>query len=368
MTKKFYFSIVVFIAWCLFATLFYKTLCVMLLCWLWRNDIAARMPEHVKRWGMKAVWGCLVAVLWIGMPRYRVHSGDRVRLVYLDDNGKAKLPPLGHWIINTILPEEEIVHTGIFCMRLGKPISRYLGIGQGLVRQANDDIASGKIHNFYTPYDNLGLDNPMSGVYVQAFNEKFHTSTRAAYIITPKDTEEQKTYPLVVFCHGYMGNWQLYNGVWKDLDDAIVLSIGTRGLDGIFGANDIGEIFSFYIPALERMGYRIDEQQIHLIGLSNGGSAVISAMHSAYAKRFKSITTVSCNLEGLRKVPCQVNFIGGNKDDSSKRMRSQCKQLQQLGVDAAIFYDLDENHFILVNRRNDIIWFLKRRMELRPHY
>lgn len=90
MAKRFYFSIVVFIAWCLFATLFYKTLCVMLLCWVWRKDIDARMPEHMRRWGMKAVWGCQVAVLWIGMPRYRVHSGDRVRLVYLDDNGKAK--------------------------------------------------------------------------------------------------------------------------------------------------------------------------------------------------------------------------------------------------------------------------------------
>lgn len=64
-------------------------------------------------------------------------------------------------------------------------------------------------------------------------------------------------------------------------------------------------------------------------------------------------------------MPCQVNFIGGGKDNSSKRMRNQCKQLQKMGMDAAIFYDLHENHFILVNRRADIIWFLKRRMELK---
>lgn len=132
----------------MFATLFYKTLCVMLLCWLWRKEIAAWMPERMRSWGMRAVWGCLAVALWVSMPRY------------------------------------------------------------------------------------------------------------------------------------------------------------------------------------------------HLIGLSNGGSAITSAIHSAYAKRFKSITTVSCNLEGLRKVPCQVNFIGGNKDNSSKRMRVQCKQLQNMGVDASIFYDL----------------------------
>ena len=29
-----------------------------------------------------------------------------------------------------------------------------------------------------------------------------------------------------VFCHGYLGNWQLYQGIWKDLNNCIVLSIG----------------------------------------------------------------------------------------------------------------------------------------------
>ena len=364
LVRRFSFSMIVFVGLCLFSTLFYKTVCAILLCWLWRKDIATWMPERMRGWGMKLVWGCLMVVLWIGMPRYRVNSGDRVRLVYFDKSGNAMLPPLGQYIVNTLFPEEEIVHIGINSLRVCKPVLHYLGIGQGLIRQANDDIASGKIQNFYAPYDSLGMENPMSGVYAQVFNEKFHASNRAAYIINPQKMEEDATYPLVVFCHGYLGNWQLYNGVWKGLDNAIVLSIGTRGLDGIFNAKDIGEIFSFYIPALERMGYHVDKGKVHLIGLSNGGSAVISVMHSAYAKRFKSITTVSCNLEGLRKVPCQVNFIGGGKDNSSKRMTRQCKQLQEMGVDAAIFYDMDENHFILVNRRDDIILFLKRRLGL----
>lgn len=367
MKKRICFSIIVFIAWYMFATLFYKTLCVMLLCWIWRKSIAERIPEGMKQWGMKVVWGCLIATLWIAMPRYKVNSSDRVRLVYLDKNGEAERPPLGQYIINTLLPEEEIEHFGISNMKLAYPFLHYLGIGKGLMRQASEDIANGKIKNFYTPYDRLGMDNPMSGVYVQAFNAVFHTDNHAVYIINPEDMEEQNTYPLVAFCHGYLGNWKLYNGIWNGLDNAIVLSIGTRGLDGIFSPNDIAEIFSFYIPVLERMGYHIDQQQVHLIGLSNGGSAIISAMHSAYAKNFKSITTVSCNLEGLRKVPCQVNFIGGGKDNSAKRMRSQCKQLQEMGVDADIFYDIDENHFILVNRREDIIDFLKRRMRLNVH-
>lgn len=35
-----------------------------------------------------------------------------------------------------------------------------MGVGGTLIAQANQDIANGKIHNFFTPYDNLGMDNP----------------------------------------------------------------------------------------------------------------------------------------------------------------------------------------------------------------
>ena len=197
-------------------------------------------------------------------------------------------------------------------------------------------------------------------------------NVRAVYICEPKGDENVEwskdngfKYPLVVFCHGYLGNWQLFQGIWKDLDNCIVLSIGTRNLSGIFTPSNLKEIFDFYIPALERMGYNIDREQLHLMGLSNGGSAIVSAMHSSYAKKFRSITTVSCNLEGLKRVPCQVNFIGGGKDKSSCRMPEQCRQLKAMGVDAGIFFKDDENHFIMVNKREEIIEFLKDRMQLK---
>ena len=113
------------------------------------------------------------------------------------------------------------------------------------------------------------------------------------------------------------------------------------------------------------MGYNIDREQLHLMGLSNGGTAIVSAMYSSYAKRFKSITAVSCNLDGLKRVPCQVNFIGGGKDNSSCRMPEQCRQLKAMGVDAGIYFKDDENHFVLVNKREEIIEFLKNRMQLK---
>ncbi len=366
--KKCIVSVLIVVAWACLATMFYKTVMLMLLFLIWKKQVFERLPSWMTKYGMKPYWACFVVFLWIAMPRYRINSGDRVRLVYLDEKGNAKHPPLGQYLVNTFIPEEEIVNVGIHNV----PLLKYAGIGSTLIRQANDDIANGKIRNFFYAYDNLGYENPMSGVYAQAFHDFLGNDDRAVYICEPKSDENVKwskdngfKYPLVVFCHGYLGNWQLYQGVWKDLDNCIVLSIGTRGLDGIFDQRDINEIFSYYIPALERMGYHIDHRQVHLMGLSNGGSAVVAAMHSPHAKDFKSITTISCNLEGLRKVPCQVNLIGGGRDNSSRLMPGQAAKLNKIGVDTGVFFEPEENHFILLNERKGILEFLKERMDLK---
>lgn len=364
MVKKIIFSVILMALWLFFATLFYKTICVMLLFVVWRKNFAEKIPEKYRVWGIRAIWLCLIITLWVAMPRYRIHSADRVRLVYVDKEGGVQRPPISHWLLSTLLPEEEIVNAGILGIRFTAPLIRQVGIGTSLINQAQDDIKSGKIGSFFKPYKRLGLNNPISGVYPQAFNEKLGTDYNAFYLCEPKHFDDDKTYPLVVFCHGYLGNWQLYQGLWQDMDGAIVASIGTRDLSGIFGQNDINSIFIFYIPMLERMGYKIDHSQIHLMGLSNGGSAISAAMHSRHAKDFKSITSISCNLESLRRVPCQVNLIGGGKDNSASRMPSQCRELRRMGVDADIFFDAEDNHYILVNRRMEILQFLNERFAI----
>lgn len=217
-----------------------------------------------------------------------------------------------------------------------------------------------------TPYDNLGLDNPMAAVYTQALNT-LGDDAMPAYVCSPKDYDEDKAYPLVVYCHGLLGNWLLYQGIWKDLDDCVVLSIGTRDMSGIFTANDMNRVFSHYMPLLNDLGYKIDKSQVHLIGVSNGGSAIRTVLHTpSLAQKFKSVTAISCGQRNLCKVPCQVNFIGGGKDGLSNGMPQQCKKMKALGVDSDIFWDADENHYLMINRRADVVEFLKERMQLRP--
>ena len=373
MRKRIFFTVLLLLAWMSFCTLLYKTIVVMLIALVWQGKVREKIPERIRPYGVKAMWACLVLVLWVAMPRYRITCGDRVRMVYLDDEGQEKHAPLSHYIVNTLIPEEEVVNLGIKSISFLRPVLSVCGmhIGGSLINQATEDIDNGKIDNFFKPYDNLGMENPMSGVYPQFFNQMQGSNDRSVYICEPKGDENVPwskgngfKYPLVVFCHGYLGNWQLYQGIWKDLDNCIVLSIGTQNLSGIFTQGDVKDIFDLYIPALERMGYNIDNEQLHLMGLSNGGSAIVAAMHSSYTRKFKSLTSISCNLEGLKRVNCQVNFIGGGKDGSSNRMPSQCRQLKAMGVDVDIYFKEDENHFILVNKREEIINFLKERLQL----
>lgn len=359
MIKKLIFSALLVILWVLFVTSFYKTIVTMLLFAVWYDEIKQNLPQSIRQYAIKGTWLGLVICLWLAMPRYRINSSDRVRLLYLDNEGKPKHPPLGQYVLSALLPEEEIVNFAIKNVNLFCPLMRRMGVGHSLIRQVQSDCSEGRIDNFVKPYDMFGFDNPISGVYPQVFNEAFAGHNRSVYITFPKHYDSKKEYPLVVFCHGYLGNWKLYQGVWLSLDNCMVLSVGTRGLNGIFSKSDINDIFTYYLPSLETMGYCIDRRQIHLIGLSNGGSAIIATMHSTHVKDFKSITTVSCNLEGLCKVPCQVNFIGGGKDLSASRMPEQHKRLRRMGVKSEIYFEEAEDHFILVNKRENIIDFLK---------
>jgi len=203
--------------WFFFATLFYKTICVALLFLVWRKELTEKIPEPYRKPSIWAIWLCLAVTLWIVLPRYRINSGDSVRLLYVDKEGYTQHPPIYHWLLSMLPPEE---------------------------------------------------------------------------------------------AHGY----------------------------------------------------KIDASQIHLMGLSNGGSPIVAAMHSNHDKDFKSITTITCNLESLRRVPCQVNLIGGGQDNSSKGMPSQYRKLKRMNVDAALYFDEDENHYIMVNQREQILDFLKKRI------
>ncbi len=63
MTKKVIATVILVMAWACFATLFYKTLAVILGLWLWQKELKARvaeagwMPGQLKAWAVEGL-GC----------------------------------------------------------------------------------------------------------------------------------------------------------------------------------------------------------------------------------------------------------------------------------------------------------------------
>ena len=335
----------------LLASWFYRILVLMLLARVWRERI-----KEVRPWAFKAVmWGMVVG-LFISLPRYRYDTSDRVRLIYQDKEGNPKLPPLTHWAFNTLFPEEEICNAGIIG---GAILPEIIPINSWIMKDFRRDLWQGKLLNFYAPYSNLNwsLNFPMSGTTAQLFYEAGVDNEQSVYVIRPKDYDEDKTYPVVFFMHGYLGNWKLYNGVLKDLDDCIVMGVGTRDLSGIFTPKDISALFSRQLPFLEKLGMKADKENLHIIGLSNGGSAV-NVAYNSFSRKFKTITFISMGIHQTHPIRSKVLLIGGSKDASSGSMPGAYNRLKRNGTSVNMYWQDDEGHFIFVNDRNEIVDFL----------
>ena len=301
-----------------------------------------------------------VAILCVH-PRYRYNVNDRVRLIYQDKKGNPEYPPLSHYLFNVFVPEEEICNFGIWGARLmpeGIPVAGWI------LEEFKYDSKKGNISNFYRPFKRLNRNGlfMMSGTTSQMFNMMGIDNNQSVYLIEPKNYDKNKQYPVVFFMHGYLGNWKLYTGLFKDLENCIVLCVGTKTWSGIYTSKDIGSLFSRQIPFLENMGYKVDKNQLHIIGLSNGGSAV-NVAYNEFSNKFKTITFISTGIYQTYPISSKVLLIGGGKDHSSGLLYGAYRKLKNNGTKAELFWDNDETHFIMVNKADEIIDFLNKNLK-----
>ena len=358
--------LLLFMAVVVFATWQYRLLCVLL--FVLFNKKWVTSLSVMKRWSHS--YGALVAVLlvcvFIAIPNY--FQRGRTQLIYIDKEGKKIATPLNIYALNVLFPEEEVMNFGMKATAFLpsenlSPIFRNLG--NRFIRDAQHDFWKGYALTFYTPYNRLSLQgsNPGSFAIAQAFNETFGTQYDGVYIIKPRHYDKDKTYPVVFFAHGYLGSWELNQGVFPDLENCLVVSIGTSDLSGIFTYRDINKIFKEHLPLLEAEGYHIDRDHLHLMGLSNGGTASNVALRS-FSDRFRSITYISTSCDVIKRSHAKVLLIGGGNDVSASNLQRASKQLQKYGTKTALLFDEDDNHYMMVHQRKRIIDFLNQEMGL----
>lgn len=308
----------------------------------------------------------LLIAIFIAIPNY--FQRGRTQLAYLDEAGNRTAVPMNIYLLNVLFPEEEVMNAGMKATAIMPPAELSLlfkNLGIRFIRDAQHDFWNGMALTFYWPYNKLSLQgsNPGTFTIAQAYNEVLGTHYDGVYITKPRHYNEDKSYPVVFFAHGYLGSWELYQGVFSGLKDCFVVSIGTRDLSGIFGYEDINKIFRLYLPMLKKEGYRIDENRLHLIGLSNGGTASNVALRS-FDHRFKTITYISTSCDVIKRSHAKVLLIGGSKDASSASQPVASRQLQSRGTRTALLFDEKDNHYMMVHQKDRIIDFFNRELEL----
>lgn len=356
MTKKIIKTIPVILLFLFFVSWFYKILCITLLAYIWREDI-----KTIRPWGYKVILGVLLIALFCVLPRYRYNTNDRVRLIYQDKEGSPQFPPLTHYLFNVFFPEEELCNLGIWCARIAPQI---LPLSDNLLDDFRHDDGIDNIQNFYRPFDKLNRSGlfMLSGTTSQVFYMYGIDDTQSVYLIEPKKHDKDKQYPVVFFMHGFMGNWKLYNGLLKDLEDCIVLCVGTKDWSGRFTKKDVNNLFKKQIPFLENLGYKVDENHLHIIGLSNGGTATNIAYNN-FSDKFKTITFISTNINQTYPISSKVLFIGGGDDYFATSLPKAYRKLKKNGTPTDIFWDDKETHFIMVNKADEIINFLNKNIQ-----
>lgn len=308
------------------------------------------------------VWGLILGI-FIAIPNY--FQRGHTQLIYLDKEGERVSTPLHVYLINALLPEEEMMNFGLKATAVLPPESLspvFKNLGFRFIREAQSDFWHGYAFGFYTPYNRLSLQgsNPGTFTIAQAMNENLGTDYNAIYITRPKNYNSDKTYPVIFYAHGYLGSWELYQGLFSQLDDYFVVSIGTRDLSGIFTYNDINKVFTVHIPYLKSEGYNIGD--IHFMGLSNGGSASNVALRS-FSNKFKTIAYLSTSCDVIKHSKAKLILIGGGKDASSARLPSAERGLRNCGTKTAILFDKDENHYMMVHQQSKIFDFLNDEMK-----
>ena len=301
----------------------------------------------------------LLIVLFCTMPRYRLNTSDRVQLIYQTEDAKPRHAPIHHYMVNVLLPEEEICNFGICGARVLKKTP--IKIAGWLLDEFSMEVERGNIRKLTKPYRQLNWSGNfvMSGVYSQVANMIGLEKTEAVYVIRPEKYVEDKTYPVVFFMHGWLGNWKMYQGMLKGLKDCIVVSVGTDTWSGIYNKEDINALFSKQIPFLENMGYKVDKSNLHLIGLSNGGSASNIAYQN-FSKRFKSITFASTGIHHTYPITSKVLLIGGQLDHSAGSLPAAYKILKNNGTQTDLYWNPDATHFAFFIEQEEVLEFINR--------
>ncbi len=272
--------------------------------------------------------------------------------------------PMLPYVMSVIAPEAELNN---IVQKLGLPFISFSDIAKKnwIVSEVIENYRDGNSDDFIDPYRDLGnrghfLPSIAANQLLQHVG--INRNIDSFYLIKPKDEDPNKKYPLVVFAHGYLGNGLLYQNFLSELDDCYVMSVETIGLDGLFSRADIDRIVNTNMKYVLSNNPNIDKSRCSLLGLSNGGTAVNTAIND-YAGHFKTFGVISTSLNVKPSSRAKkLMLIGGSDDPSSGKQPAMYKSLKDGGYNVKRLWVKGSGHLLLVNESDAIVEFLNKEL------
>lgn len=292
----------------------------------------------------------------LAFPNKSFDKEDEYQSVYFNASGETVSMPWYPYLAS-VISEEDGQSVAVFLMHiLPEGIIKIMvqeGLGLPFGSALRDMVTYSNQEDLWSNYlfHNTAPTSVLpSNLYFQMMQELGHYKELTHYFIhLPKDKNFEDC-EVTVFCHGFLGNWLLYPKLYAEYSDHIVICAETKGLSGIFTPSTMKHIYSKVLPhAFSRIG--ITPKKPHLVGLSNGCSAINTAINTL-PSQFRSYSILSGGLHSSPKIYQKVNIIYGEKDRSGGVAKSIPKNRYNRYIIKG------ENHVLLISNPDTVFSIL----------
>ncbi|MCX6182054.1 MAG: hypothetical protein NT150_09025 [Bacteroidetes bacterium] len=299
--------------------------------------------KNTVRWISGGISALSLVFLILFFPS-RKENETSPESLFLDKNENRVEEPLPSYLCNFIT-EADVVRLSTF-------YSALLPLPAGGVIAKEWDEMNAFDNVFLREYDESLMQPCVSQVTpFQAFQDLgCYKDMRHFYCYIPKHLPNAKAMRVVVFLHGYMGNFQFYLNYFRRLENTVVLAPSTSDLNGKWTNSDLMDIVKLYLPMVNNQ-VKLDFSDIHLIGLSNGGSGVNVAINN-FSKHFISFTFISAYPEAYTSK--KITLICGMKDSFANKNKEYAQEHPSV---QHLFFS-EERHFSFLNKKAEILNFI----------
>lgn len=346
--------------------------------------ISIAFRKRTKRWTTGvvaggAIWLGLTVLVFVLPPTGQPYPQARVRHIFVSKNHAFPRYSLGN-----LLPECDQLLLGFSLMPMVDPLltmtqaAELKSLTATIYRELENDTdfhALGSVMS--EPYGELfglswlgGNTEPefrAPGSAHEQQGKRFRSGH--AYVYVPESLGSTQPKPVLVFFHGSGGNFKGYLWILSKLADRIgfALVAPSNGL-GNWAPQDSAEALAYALAVASEVT-SIDRNQVHIMGLSNGGLAV-SQLAAMQGSQFASITLLS-SVFATPEIRSgsfadqnrgrRVLVVTGGQDDRVPLdyVEENVARMKRAGAQVTLHTFDDADHFLVFSHRDRLLPILE---------